>query len=476
MYTDSVAETRNIDGKECHIYQPDLEYPNGWGSEWQWYYMYKYPDGNPWMLFKDGTQVVTHYEKELEYLLFQDILTYDFGAEKGAAVSQKNRYTSENEPAHWEDSIEEPRVVIRDREAELFGETRRVQHISSQWKPSEVYVKYDFIASEYMWSFVQIEDMGAITSPGTFAVPCAYWYHTGASEGEGSDIPRFSGVRTRDGKYSYSRMDLGVRSYNQLLDETHIWEYYSETPQTESVHYMSFKGTMERDGENYGIWGTDSVVSRDRMTGVITLSGGRDESAMWLMRENVGEIFVRGLDDGAPEVKVYDFMLQTGQEFPTTSGGTSLTARIMPVTKLDITSARYDTDGMVKTYSFEGMTDVLGITEYIGLWGDGTGHLASPAFMGGCVGYEEGNPLHPAPDCTLSRFKNIYGKQYYESPIYTDKVRPLLEAAAASVRMTGAEPELTPKYYNLQGQRVTAPAKGDILIRVTGSRRDKVIF
>ncbi len=471
--TGAVDGNELIDGKEYYIFrlQPSPED------------VCLGPDATP--IRFDGQRVywcATMIGQGSESNYHKDLLLYDFDA----GVGDKCEATLYDDPYDWFPSFHHYRIVVQTREAKLFGMSKRVQRIvgdteEEQWFSSP----YQYATGNFWYgisgdAFVVIEDIGNVTLSGTYAFPMACVLPT-------CFVPPFEPcsleqVASADGKYRYTHTGLGVSPGNQIMRLYNVWEYYSDTPEYEALHEMMFDGTAERDGKLYGCFYTRSAIIRDKATGEVKeLINDDPEHRCVLMRENLGEVYVRGLND-EDETLMYDFMLQEGDEFMPGKKGQTLKVVEMPVTYMDFDpDSSFSYDEPVKTYSFEGMTEKMGITEYTGLWGTNAGTLVNPMFAGGSFGGVEW-PWVPAADCTLARqyhllwdYDVLVPYSLYVNPEVWEKAETLKKSADVST--VGADAEtVSVCWYTLQGMPVSTPEHGHIYIRVNGSRAEKIAY
>ncbi|MDE7160963.1 MAG: hypothetical protein K2O24_09020 [Muribaculaceae bacterium] len=461
-FTDSVCGTVEIEGKTYDIYgvTPWSEYEYGCTD-------YSMPpllvEGDKVLIRIEGGDLFDFPKGET-----RDVLLYDFGYEAGDIYKG---FIFDRFQSYFD------RQVTHTRRALLFGSEQKVLGVGTSfyeddlpgspslyWGGKNLHIDL----GEY---FVVVENIGAVTLPGYYNWPAIEDSFVGYQTGGSDYWPRFTGVTTRDGKYSYSRTDLGVRAHNQLVLMDQTWMYYSETPDAEAVHFMSFDGTEERDGNTYRLFSTSKVILKDKATGEIREIVNPDRVAnSWLMRENLGEVYVREYNSDT-ETLLYDFMLQTGQTFGI--GGNHELEAIILRDGGDRFPARVSSIP-VKTYSFVGYDAKMGVTEAIGVWGEGAGCIAHPSFADeseSAVAW----PWGPASDCTLARVEIGSGKTpcYTDTKVYEEKVLPLLDYVGVDMTASKAEEA---RWYTLQGMRVSEPKHGQLLIRVSGGKAEKVRY
>lgn len=422
----------------------------------------------------DGKRVYGWYGTEADDVATgQEILLYDY--EPGVG---------EKWPGHVFNSFGSGDYsVVQAREVNLFGAKRRVQRIA------DAYHAEGWLSSPYhngnCWfysggisgdEFVNVECIGNVALDGFYSYPMVLDLPSGyVTPYSPSPLKE---VASQDGEYRYTTIGLGVSPGNQIMRENNTWQYYSETPEYEAVHEMTFSGVTERDGKLYGRFYTVRALILDKVTGKLTELVNDDPGARCvLMRENLGEVYVRGLED-AEETLMYDFMLQDGDVFHTGDG--DLTVVEMPVTEKDFyPDSMMSHNDTLKTYSFEGMTDRIGVTEYTGLWGNNAGTIVNPMFAGGQFGGVEW-PWVPAPDCTLAAqwemqraMDEFIRVDIYSNPEALEKVDAL--GIYSGTDMTVSETD-APRWYTLQGLPVAEPQPGQLLIRIAGDRAEKVMY
>lgn len=464
-YTDSVYATKMIDGKEYFIIKSmNLDSIPLRREEGR---VYGYFDANY------NPEFILDVEKhpQGEYLL------YDFSLSAGETMESRI-YVSIDEKG-WDSSyfiMTRPNVIIASRQFDIFGGEKKVQKIvsvlgySDSGIESDVYY-YERMYNNYGFTTILVEDIGPVTNYGSYPMPMQIDMASNKVPGRpASPIihPNFDRVSTRDGKYSYSRLDLGLRNQNQILRRNLVWEYYSENDDVEAVHRMQFNGAEELEGVSYGIFSVEESIIRDKKTGEINrYVPPTDSRRHWLMRENLGAVYTVIPGSAEKETLVYDFTLQPGASFRTGSDG-MLEVRQMP-------PYHYDTLD-VKSYSFDGMeAQDAAITEFIGISGSGKGFLPCPYyFLSGASMSEDS----PAADCTLVRQYSVEGQLFYTSDLYDEKAKPLLDAFA-SVEAAVAESDGEAVYYNTAGVKVT---QGDgknlpegIYIRHHNGRTEKIL-
>lgn len=407
------------------------------------------------------------------------MLLYDFDAK----VGEKWGGLIISEIEHGLISVSN-RTVAQARDANLFGTAKRVQRVVepeelNEWLTSPYHNETNnYKYGSYGEAFVVIEDIGNMTLPGSYAYPVVYelpTMYTGPYE-----TCSLEKVESADGKYTYTHVGLGVSPGNQIMRTGNVWEYYSETPQYEALHSMVFEGTAERDGKLYGRFYTKSAIIRDKATGLLSeLVNDDPENRCVLMRENLGEVYVRGLND-ADETLMYDFMLQPGDEFQVSGTGEAYSVVEMPVITKDFHPDSFSSyNEPLKTYSFAGYEDKMGVTEYTGLWGDNAGTLVNPMFAGGTFGGVQW-PWAPAADCTLARQYELLRDNLdlipnilYINPEAWEKAEALQNSVEVSAVGSDAE---AARWYTLQGVPVSAPEHEHIYIRVSGSRAEKIAY
>ncbi len=462
VWTDSVCGTKEIEGKFWQVYGV---------SPQNYYYQELESDDFP-PVRVEGDKVMMWQESEYAWpwtpLEPKEVVLYDFSLNKGDSYTGfiYDRFASDA-----------PRRVTATRTVTLFGEEQRVMGVRTLLEGDErpAMVRRNQYGeslgnTDYGLTFVVVENIGAVSLPGYYSWPSVEDTFVCIPPVDGRPWPRFSSVCTRDGKYEYSRVDLGVRAYSQLVSPARTWVYYSETAEAEAAHYMTFGEPEEYDGNMYRPFYASRAIVRDKVTGEVTVMTNPDPAANCvLMRENLGEVYVRGREDES-DILLYDYMLQTGQTFPVGED------KALEAVVMHGASDRYPAaigGDPVKTYSFAGYEEKMGVTEFIGLWGDGAGCLARPAYM---EMPESGVawPWFPAVDCTLACVQDS------QSPVvlYTnseawDKAEAL--DALAGVAMTGSE-AASVRWYTLQGVPVSTPERGQVYIRVSGSRAEKIAY
>lgn len=258
----------------------------------------------------------------------------------------------------------------------------------------------------------------------------------------------------------------------KMCDEKNTWVYFSydavmEKERGQGLSFMKFVGEKEVNGHVYNEFKTVRTIFQSASG---SKEYGESKSDGWFFRQDGDKIWLYSSDVNDIDYLMYDFGTVTGRPMPGLAyGHLELSewykAVVMPDTVLgDLSRKMY----AAKVTSTGYLTDVRCI-EGIGTT-DGflpsidTGDLAS-------AGPDHMTPSNPGERCHLVAVYDDSGNFIYgDKESYDALVNRLSDIGDIT-----ADDNAAPVYYNLQGQRIAAPQKGEPCIERQGGNARKIM-
>ncbi len=272
--------------------------------------------------------------------------------------------------------------------------------------------------------------------------------------------------------------EVAASEHVKMCDYNNTWVYYSYAATMYDVRgntgltFMRFAGEKEVNGKVYHEFKAVRTLFR-AVDG--TREYGPSEREGWLFREEGDKVWCCTRPWEQPDetdVLMYDFGINTGDPFPGQGiDGCDLSEEgletvVFPDTILGGTSRKMYAPRVIFSQHLVEMRCIEGIGPTWGfLPGIYTGYLpkASPDDM---------SPDEPGQRCTLTAVYDDSGKFLYGDPEEFNNILNIFSGIATIQTQT----DIPIQYYNLQGQRISAPEKGQPCIERRGGTSRKIIM